>query len=85
MLGLYALISGRRAGAGAPEGARRPPRAIRAVIRAVRLVPYLFATTFTGIAVGFAIAGEVRYALVSGFVVVLAISVAIRVELLLRG
>jgi hypothetical protein len=84
MLGLYALISDRRARAGSRPAAHGPPRGIRAVTYAVRLVPYVFATTFTGVAVGFAIAGEVTRALLAALVVVLAASVAIRVELLRR-
>jgi len=50
----------------------------------MRLVPYVFASTFTGVAVGFATAGDVTRALLAGLVVVLAASVAIRVALLLR-
>lgn len=58
---------------------------IRVVIRAVQLVPYVFATTFAGVTAGFAIAGEVDRALVAGLAFVLATSVAVRVELLRRG
>lgn len=54
------------------------------VTRAIRLVPFVFATTFAAVAVGFAIAGETTRALLALLVVVLATSVAIRVELLLR-
>ena len=84
MLGLYTLISHRRARAGARPAAYGPPRGIRVVMRAVRLVPHVFATTFAGVAVAFAIAGETSRALVASLVVVLATSVAIRVQLLLR-
>ena len=84
MLGLYALICDRRARSGARHAAGGTPRVIRVVIRAIRLVPFVFAATFAAVAVGFAIAGETTRALLAALVVVFASSVAIRVELLLR-
>lgn len=85
MLGLYALIQDRRARSGAGSAVGEAPRGIRAVTRAVRLVPFVFATAFAAATVGFAIAGAVTRALLAGLVVVLATSVAVRVELLTRG